>query len=111
MKAIFLHILLLTSSATVDAWTTNNRFHQWQHIGGWGTEYNPAVKPFAGKPALYVVMPAGDLAIYFGLRLSKHRKLARDYALAQAGVHVGLAVWNLKHGPPGNEVVTAKGEP
>jgi len=99
VKTILLHVLLLTSTASVDAWTTNHRYQAWQAVGGYGTEYNPLVKPFAGKPAIYVALPAGDLAIYFVLRKTKHRKLAERYAWSQAGVHLGMAGLNLKHGP------------
>jgi hypothetical protein len=99
VKTILLHVLLLTATASVDAWSTNHRYQAWQAVGGYGTEYHPFVKPFAGKPAIYVALPAGDLAIYFTLRATKHRKLAERYAWAQAGAHVGLVAWNLKHGP------------
>jgi len=95
MKQILLHILLLTTTSTFDAWTTRRGIHQYGLIGWEWHERNPVGRPFVQHQSLYVLVPAANVGIYALLRKTKHPKLAAAYAYTVSGAHATCAVRNL----------------
>jgi hypothetical protein len=95
MKTLLLHILLLTSSATLDARSTNRLFERCRRFDIVCTELNPVMRQFAGRTVMYVASPAADLTIYTLLRATGHRRAAAAYVYAEAGAHAVCIASNL----------------
>jgi hypothetical protein len=94
--SIALQIASLIASGSYDAYTSNRLLRQARAIPGYhATEVNPLLKPFSGKPTMYLVIPIGDLAIYGSLRLAHKPRAAKAYLIGSVSLHLGIGSNNL----------------
>ncbi len=83
---------LLHASVTLDAWSTNRLFNN--HPPGYRpVEYNPLLKPFAGKPSMYLM--ANLLTVPTDIFLLKYHRHPR-FAEVLVGANIGFEAMMIK---------------
>ena len=98
-KIIF-QVSLLVASGLADAHTTNTlRQRCIVALGRPSIEYNPVMRPFAGKRSIYVAIPAIDLGVYWALRKAHKPRAAKWFAYGEAGENVFCAWHNTRLHP------------
>jgi hypothetical protein len=93
-QTIFL-IGLLHGSASLDAWSTN-RFINGCPVGFRCGQVDPLVRPFAGKPTIYVAVNEAMVPLHIWLLSGKRRRAARIIGLATTGSHLAFAMHNVR---------------
>ena len=93
-KTILL-IFALHGTATFDAWSTNQFLND--RPPGWDRcELNPLLRPFAGKPTMYVAINLPLVPLDIWLLKRPKSKAARILAVGLSGSYTTFGVRNVK---------------
>jgi hypothetical protein len=96
MWAKILLILTLHGSATFDAWSTNRVINGSPPGFPPGREGNPIMRPFAGKPTMYLVSNLSVIPLDVWILSHKRQRASKIVAGGYAGWLGFLAVGNVR---------------
>jgi hypothetical protein len=96
---IILQVSLLVASGLADAHSTNALRARALAVRQPFVEYNPVMRPFAGKPAINVAIPAIDLGVYWALRKAHKPRAAKWFAYGESGENFFCAWHNARAHP------------